>query len=84
MPYFCRTLQCQTTVLAISYWFNWRSLGDSNPCFRRERAKASSKLAMLWNLWLSRGDLAAPGYGGHDYRLKLGLDLVIDRSMIRA
>src|SRR5262249_23770213 len=24
--------------LYLSGWFYWRSLGDSNPCFRRERA----------------------------------------------
>jgi hypothetical protein len=30
----------------LSHWNDWRSQGDSNPCFRRERAGAS--LRMLW------------------------------------
>jgi hypothetical protein len=27
------------TGMSLSCWNPWRSLGDSNPCFRRERAK---------------------------------------------
>ena len=27
----------------LNHWNCWRSLGDSNPCFRRERARATGE-----------------------------------------
>ena len=38
IPYNFRTAPEASRSSKLSYWFCWRSLGDSNPCFRRERA----------------------------------------------
>src|SRR5262245_58650490 len=51
----------RTSASELNYWIRWRSLGDSNPCFRRERAKIptrSEKTRKFAKSWRQKGPLA--------------------------